>query len=199
MEDKIRFAWLRSGSLSGQLSLNQVTEQLKNYIGAEEATSFDQIIRALGASPKDLREDEQRKLLNLLLLHNVIRSWTDIIYIPSSGNRKDGDYEGSGGLILFEKLPNAADAPEDQWFRWTLDRVTYLHSAVQQFYSFFIRQDRERISAFCAAFSSCNYNGQKFFSSPWISCGDLRLQVKNHEDAVKEYLFYLQERQACLQ
>lgn len=58
---------------------------------------------------------------------------------------------GSGGLILFENLPNNEPSlKKNHWFRLTLDRVKYIHSAVQQFYSFFIQQDHHEISQYHA-------------------------------------------------
>jgi hypothetical protein len=149
-KDKSRFLWFPGNASPLR---EQGREQLKLPTGYETGR-FGKFIQFLEEPPEAARQlkagdrrNRIRSLRKLLYYHNLIPYWTDIIYIPSSGNLdKEGKSEGSGGLILFEKLPDNTPTLTNHWFRWTLERVKFLHSAAQQFYSFFIRQDRERIS-----------------------------------------------------
>jgi hypothetical protein len=135
------------------------------------------------------RQNRIESLRELLYYHNLIPYWTDIIYIPSSGNLdKRGRSEGSGGLILFERLPDNTPILTNHWFRWTLERVKFLHSASQQFYSYFIRQDRERIShhyalrSAIAAIMARNMDhliGSHIETSAALQMSDLREEIHN--------------------
>lgn len=93
------------------------------------------------------------KVQKMLQLHHIIPDWTDIVYIPSSGEMQTQDanqrmqsfVEGSGGLILIEKRQDAIAEQESPSFRALLDRVKYIHSGVQQVYGAFAREDNDRV------------------------------------------------------
>ncbi|MCK5323517.1 MAG: hypothetical protein KAJ45_05200, partial [Desulfobulbaceae bacterium] len=93
---------------------------------------------------------EKSSIVETLNFHNLIPDWTDIIYIPSAGNINDeGIQEGAGGIILYERLNKNPENIEDQsnspQFIQLFNRVKYLYGAVQQFYSFFVFQDKRKI------------------------------------------------------
>lgn len=148
-KDKSKFLWF-PGDMSPKEQFPEAFQLPSSYSDEKFGELVEHLEISSEAGYKIESEERQsriRSLTELLYLHNLIPFWTDIIYIPSSGNLdRYGKSEGSGGLILFEKLPDNNPDLINHWFRWTLDRIKFLHSSVQQFYSFFIRQDRERIS-----------------------------------------------------
>jgi len=136
-----------------------INEKLNNYTNKQ----FNEAIANLISNPYfdyfgghsefgKYCEEKSKFLLQLLLSHNLIPYWTDIIYIPSAGNiSPTGIQEGAGGLILFENLELRQQSKSSEiHFIELLDRVKYLHGLVQHFYSFFVLQDRKRVHLYYA-------------------------------------------------
>ena len=201
-KDNVRFLWMNTDTeitgevlpLPQQVLLGGAKEAL---LGKKDSASWARIIGELGAPNEDFIKDMTSKLHNLLLMHNSIPCWTDIIYIPSSGNKSGDKHDGGGGIILFEKLPDGADGLENRWFRWTLDRIKHVHSAVQQFYSFFIRQDNARISRYFATRSAMSAIMSRNLShniGSHVLSAIGESYIKSNPRQVHEFNYYLQRR-----
>lgn len=131
----------------------------KHYSSAENKAIEEFLMKLTNNSQfdshdnKNLKEKlmrEKSSIVETLNFHNLIPDWTDIIYIPSAGNINDeGIQEGAGGIILYERLNKNPENIEDQsnspQFIQLFNRVKYLYGAVQQFYSFFVFQDKRKI------------------------------------------------------